>query len=136
VSPGFWDSLDNQRAFFSWLETQLNIASPDDWYRYDAAVVAGKGGRRLLSQYYAGSLPKALATVYPAVNWEVWRFRRLPKRIWQDPSLVVAYFSWVYKQLGMSSLADWYQISTLELYRRGLAQSSVRDFFLLFFFSF
>jgi hypothetical protein len=134
VPLGYWNNMENQRAFFEWLRGELHIHSYEDWYHVSAAQVAAvKGGKHLISRLYAGSLPTALSRVYPDVKWDMWRFKRLPKRMWDNnPQHLTDYFHWLEEQLNITEKDQWYQHTVTELYRLGIGQPSVRCLVLIF----
>jgi hypothetical protein len=39
VPEGYWDSPTNQREFFDWIASTLQIYRLDDWYNYSMAQV-------------------------------------------------------------------------------------------------
>ena len=45
----------------------------DDWYKIKTNEIHEFGGGGLLSDYYGGSLVKALSTIYKEHNWQNWR---------------------------------------------------------------
>jgi hypothetical protein len=53
VARRFWDSIDNQRDYFDWLEKQLNITTKFGWYSIKTSDVDKHGGLvALLVDYY------------------------------------------------------------------------------------
>jgi hypothetical protein len=54
---GYWKDINNQRAFFDQLASQLDIQKPEDWHRITASMVIEKGGR-FIKKYYGESLSK------------------------------------------------------------------------------
>jgi hypothetical protein len=53
----YWTKLHNQRAFFKWLEKEMQIKSVDDWSKVTVRDIQKKGGAGLLDRY-DNSLPK------------------------------------------------------------------------------
>jgi hypothetical protein len=96
VSSGFWKDIQNQRKFFLDAQKELNIQSPEDWYKVTTSQIAKLGGSGLLylrkngyaylqrTSHYKASLSKALATVFPKVDWKAWRFGRSPRGFWDS----------------------------------------------------
>ncbi len=60
---GYWNDIDNQRAFMAQLAKTLNITHTKDWFRLTATTLMQHGGSRLLQKY--GSLSKLLVNVCP-----------------------------------------------------------------------
>ncbi len=69
----FWTTRSNQLQYIKWLETQLNIHDPQDWYNVTFEQVAAHSGRGLL-QLYNNSVAKMVTSLVP-FNWEPWKFK-------------------------------------------------------------
>lgn len=63
---GHWESLENQREFFSEVATKFGIKNPEDWGKVTYKQIMKLGGSSLLNQY-SSSLLTALKTVYPGL---------------------------------------------------------------------
>lgn len=70
LPTAYWGELDNQKMFFDWVKTQLNLANMEEWYEVSTDYICEQGGRALLNIYYSGSLSNALKTVYPQHVWK------------------------------------------------------------------
>jgi spermidine synthase len=57
---GFWPLPEHRRSFFLWLEEELEIKHPTDWYRVRTSDIVERGGGGVLQFYYNESLHKAL----------------------------------------------------------------------------
>ena len=51
VPFGFWDSKENQKAYFHWLGEEVGIQQKEDWYRVSQSQIINLGGSRLLTKY-------------------------------------------------------------------------------------
>src|SRR5690606_28144618 len=71
----FWHDQSNHRQYFDWLAERLEICDIKDWYGITWKDVAKQNGASVLN-VYKGSLVRALTSVYPNSEWEVWTFER------------------------------------------------------------
>jgi hypothetical protein len=55
ISHGYWKDIENQRAFFSSLETKFNIKKPEDWNNVAGSMIISQGGA-FIKRYYNGSV--------------------------------------------------------------------------------
>jgi len=127
----YWTSLANQRSFVLNLAVQLELKPGDmaDFYKLSRRAFLENGGSGLLKRY-GGSVPKLLASVFPEVDWQPWRFPRKASAALNDldgllPQIEVA--------LGISSSQQWLRVSKEQLDSLGLAvlsKSKKREFVL------
>eukprot|EP01125_Pyxidicula_operculata_P020777 TRINITY_DN7777_c0_g1_i1.p1 TRINITY_DN7777_c0_g1~~TRINITY_DN7777_c0_g1_i1.p1 ORF type:complete len:419 (-),score=47.22 TRINITY_DN7777_c0_g1_i1:95-1351(-) len=111
----FWMEKENQHDYIKWLESQLNISSPDDWYKVTTSDVKRNNGTSLLS-LYSHSVYVLLKNVYPEVDWDPWKFKRVPKHIiWSNPDFVREYILKIKDHFNVVDKNDWYRISRLQL---------------------
>jgi hypothetical protein len=71
VPGSYWQDADNQRKFFKWLESELNIKDPSQWHRVTRDMIILKGGGGLLNQY-KGSHIRALETLFPGDLFKIY----------------------------------------------------------------
>jgi len=64
-------------------------------------------------------LSNALSIIYPEVKWQYWRFSYLSKNFWEKEENVRDYFQWLFQQLQMNTLDDWYRISLHQIMKLG-----------------
>jgi hypothetical protein len=57
--PGYWKSIENQKAFFDELAIKWNIQKVDDWNNVSTAMVLKEGGN-FLTHYYHGSVRRGI----------------------------------------------------------------------------
>lgn len=50
VTSKYWDDLENVSRYVRWLEEELHIKRPEDWYAVPYVVVCQKGGHTLLQR--------------------------------------------------------------------------------------
>lgn len=65
----------------------MNIKHFSDWYQVSLEEVFEIGGTTLLTNYYGGSLSKALISLFPENNWEVWKFSQTTQVIFPHRGL-------------------------------------------------
>jgi hypothetical protein len=110
VGANFWRNLKNQRDYLKWLEVQLQIQRPEDWYNIAASDITDKNLNGFLS-HHNNSLSKALKNLYPEVNWQPWKFKHSPRGFWNDAGNVKKYLSSLSEQLHINSVDEWYDVA-------------------------
>lgn len=88
---GFWQEVENQRWYLSWLASELGFCKMRDWYNaaiskmYDFSkrlFTAFRQGEKLINKYYNGCVYLALKAVFPEANWIPWCFKNQPKGLY------------------------------------------------------
>lgn len=69
----YWNNLQNQREYFEWLSKEMLFQQHSDWYHFKTSDLDNRGGRTVVTRYYSNSIGKALTTVFPEFNWQLWR---------------------------------------------------------------
>jgi hypothetical protein len=88
----------------SWYDSvsqRLNLKSPEDWYNVSRKDLRRVGGHFIVDNYFNGSIARALIHLYPNYEWEIWKFKAVPKGFWDDPRNQRAFFDFVGKRLGI-----------------------------------
>jgi hypothetical protein len=62
---------------------------------------------------------KAVQTIYPDHNWQLWKFTQAGKSFWTEPANRKKYFDQLKNKLGILSAEDWYQVSTKQIEEHG-----------------
>ena len=62
-------SIDYQKQFMDNLYVKLNLQSLNDWLKYSQGIIIKYGGKILINKYYAKSMSKLLANIYPTHPW-------------------------------------------------------------------
>jgi hypothetical protein len=75
-------------------------------------------GQRFL-RVFGDSPITALRTVYPDHKWLEWKFDRVSASFWSDKENRKAFLDWAFKDLQLTSMADWYNIQGDAIYKRG-----------------
>jgi hypothetical protein len=118
VQAGYWKNKINQRQFMDWLFKSLEFKQMDDWYNVEVEDISNEGGISLLNMY-GGSPSKLLQSVYPEHPWLVWQFKISPKGFWDDKINQMAFMDWLFLELPLKRMEDWYSIGTAEIRKRG-----------------
>ena len=74
-SRGNWSQIENQRKFLSWVEQELELKAPEDWYNVTEDDITRLGGITLLSGYYDSSLADCIRSVFPEYELEEHLFK-------------------------------------------------------------
>jgi hypothetical protein len=98
----------------NWLAEELGVEVQEDWYKFSTDDVRKKCGRGMLSNYRT-SFMRAVSSLYPEFDWEIWRFQRVR---WVDSSHHRKYFDWVAEDFGVEMAEDWYKISLSDILHR------------------
>lgn len=141
-----WHSLDSQREFFDALAMKLGITSLDGWYNVGAKEVHQHGGTirslrnsnntrhvlffknnpftfvlggGLLYNVYRDNLRTALRALYPNHEWLEWKFNSVSRNYWTSIHNQRAFFLWLGKQLNITAMSGWYNVSNSVLAKHG-----------------
>ncbi len=69
------------------------------------------GGSELL-QKHNNSMSKMLTSVYPDYEWVSRKFERVPSGYWNEMKNQRKFMDWVFIQLKLATMEDWYKITT------------------------
>ena len=105
----YWESMENQKKFINWIAKELKIESMDQWYQLRADDYVKNGGRDLMNIYKTPL--KLLSTLFPDYPWLPWRFGFVQKGYWENPENRKLFVEWLYKELNLQSLDDWYKVT-------------------------
>lgn len=67
ISSGFWKNHYNVMQYVKWLEEQLGIQKPEDWYKVARFEIESMGRTLLLREQ---GLRRVLQTCYPDFPWK------------------------------------------------------------------
>jgi hypothetical protein len=120
VPNGYWDDINNQKKYLTWVEKELNINKLSDWYKVSAKVIIYPGIARnkkdltdlgsLLTIKYNKSIVHFLSTFYPEQEWLPWKFEKIPYLYWDDILNQRKFMEWAAKQLNVKDLDDWCKV--------------------------
>jgi hypothetical protein len=119
VPIGFWRSLANQKQFLTWLESEWNFKSRDDWYGVTKSAVIQKGGSAMISHIYNGSIQAALKAVFPEYPWRPWKFENVRRNYWGDLENQREFMKFVAEQLKIRNMSDWYKVTAHDVSQLG-----------------
>jgi hypothetical protein len=105
-----WRDKDNQRECLELIGKELGVKELDDWYNINAKQLS-HSKISWLTNYYRGSLHRALRELYPRHKWDPLRFGRMPKDFWKDEEHQFQSLKKIEEELGIKELDDWYKIS-------------------------
>lgn len=111
TSRGFWQSLENQRAYADWLGERLHVERYRDWHAVQTSLAETNYGHRILA-IYGNSVSALLVSVYFEVSWRPWEFARPPVNIWNsNESVDDSFATSTAFSLHIYTFNDWYRIS-------------------------
>ncbi len=129
VGNRYWRDKNNAVQALRWLESELNIKEPTDWYKVGAKDFTSKNLGGLLANRFGNSPSRAAAERYPDYPWRGWLFEQVPTRFWHKRSNCRGFLIWLGQAVGVRKREDWYQLS-LETFRQyggdGMLQSQYR----------
>jgi hypothetical protein len=76
---GHWKDKHARLDYLNWLESQLSIKNPQDWYAVSKTDFESNKGGGLLA-YYKGSPALAAKELYPEMEWNDSEFGIVKKR--------------------------------------------------------
>ncbi len=108
---GFWQQRKNRRRYVKWLEGELGVSRPADWYDVTYDDITENHGAGILDFFQFDPMA-LLREHYHRFSWLPWKFHgRQLKKFWGTKKNRVAYMKWLGKQLKFKKLDDWYSIS-------------------------
>eukprot|EP01114_Cavostelium_apophysatum_P008517 TRINITY_DN2104_c2_g1_i1.p1 TRINITY_DN2104_c2_g1~~TRINITY_DN2104_c2_g1_i1.p1 ORF type:complete len:621 (-),score=144.76 TRINITY_DN2104_c2_g1_i1:93-1955(-) len=116
--PGFWSVSSNRRNFLLEIQPDLNVRNWKDWYNVTYDQVKQLGGFGALAPH-DHSLGKALADLIPEHKWQLWKFRSIPRGLFQDPRQRVEFVHSLEEEFNIKSSDDWYRISLRDIEKKG-----------------
>jgi len=91
---GWWQQIDNQRAFLTSIATDLKFASKESFYNLPKSTVVKHGGSELM-KIYGQSVANAVMTAFPEHTWQAWRFDKTPRGWWDLKHHQLLYLKWL-----------------------------------------
>jgi hypothetical protein len=86
---------------------------------YCSADIHKRGGASLLNQHYKGSLIKALSVIYPEYQWDVSKFKKVPRNFWRDRQNQIDFFNSLAKELNIRNMEEWSTVRSLDVRLKG-----------------
>lgn len=116
VPPGFWVERSNRVRYLQWLETELEIGEPDDWYNVKQADFFSRHGTSVLQDIYRGSPGAAAKDLYPRHCWYEWLFSQVPNGFWKTRANRRRYMKWLGEQIGVRQPSHWQCVTRQHFY--------------------
>jgi hypothetical protein len=84
-------------------------------------VIEETGGLPILKHQFGGSLVRALEYIYPHHEWIPWRFSNtsVPSGYWVDEANRRKFFDWLFTELKLTTMDDWFEVSPSVVRGRG-----------------
>ena len=117
VPNGYWDKIENKRAFFDRLALSKGIRNASDWKRVTLKDVRECGGGGLLQQYNS-SIHAALTDVYGSEVASEMRPTR-PHGHWRDISNARDLLDAIAKEFSVKRPEDWARVKPSDIRDRG-----------------
>lgn len=111
----FWRDAKNRRDYMRWLETQLGIVRPEQWYDVTKEDFIRYCGHGLLANYYGDSVFEAVKEYLPKRRWLPWRFASAPQGFWQKANNRARYLDWLAERLGLRTPEAWYSVTLRQI---------------------
>lgn len=115
-----WHNLQDQRLFFEQLASKLNLKSPQDLVKIPKKTITEFGGKRLIDEYYNGSIFQAIKAIYPELRWTkdqeilYTKSEKSPNKFFSDITQQRIYFDSFKQSKGLRNQEDWYQLKASE----------------------
>lgn len=121
---GFWKDVVNQRAFFEWVSQDLGFKGDLAGFYYTTGSALREKGGVFIHHRYGGNLAAALTASYPDHPWQNMRFVKSSRPEGATPTSQAAkpanFIATAGRELGISSLTQWYSITLLHLRAAGI----------------
>lgn len=108
-------AIDKLRRYFDWRAKEIGVKEASDWYAIEAKQI----DQSILK---GSTISDLLRKAYPEHQWQVWRFKFLPKGFWKEQENVTECFKWLEDQLNVKSVGCWQQINPQQVIDAGGAR--------------
>ena len=107
----FWKDKKNHKRYIIWLGKELGYTTMEDWYKISTKYFVDNYGGGLLVTEYENSYINCIISVFPDYKWLEWKFNIAPQKFWNNKENHKRYLLWLGKELGCTTMEDWYKIS-------------------------
>ncbi len=107
----YWADRANRQTYMKWLEQQLAIERPDQWYAVTKEDFVRNSGHGLLIKHYGDSVFAAVKEYLPRRCWLPWRFSTVPQGFWQKADNRFRYLDWLTTRLRIRVPEQWYSVT-------------------------
>eukprot|EP00011_Vannellida_sp_DIVA3-517-6-12_P014181 CAMPEP_0114607168 /NCGR_PEP_ID=MMETSP0168-20121206/1931_1 /TAXON_ID=95228 ORGANISM="Vannella sp., Strain DIVA3 517/6/12" /NCGR_SAMPLE_ID=MMETSP0168 /ASSEMBLY_ACC=CAM_ASM_000044 /LENGTH=321 /DNA_ID=CAMNT_0001818041 /DNA_START=73 /DNA_END=1035 /DNA_ORIENTATION=+ len=119
VPNGYWECRERRRAFLEGVAARRGIHSAEGWRQVSHRDIYAEGGKALLARY-EWSLMKALADLFPEMEFTHSSCQRVPRGHWDLQENRRAFFEGVRRKYGIGKGSSaWQCISLATLQREG-----------------
>eukprot|EP00026_Physarum_polycephalum_P003873 Phypoly_transcript_03889.p1 GENE.Phypoly_transcript_03889~~Phypoly_transcript_03889.p1 ORF type:complete len:768 (+),score=139.06 Phypoly_transcript_03889:1-2304(+) len=123
-----WKEKEPRRKWFEELAAEYNIdpLNAEHWYTLPGSIMNARSGGGGILRYYKGGVHKALADLFPEVEFDAVRFQKTPQNTLQDPATRKRVFLNFAKDKGFDPLVadNWYKVFSELLRYKGIAAVS------------
>ena len=112
-----WKKKKFQKEYMEWLGKELGYTTMEHWYKITINDINQNYGSGLLSNYYNTSPIKLVTSIYPNHYWLVWKFQKVGNNVWKNKKIQKEYMEWLGKELGYTTMVDWYKINQKDIYK-------------------
>ena len=85
----------------------------EDWYNVTRKDFLNNYGKTLIGNKYNSNI-QLLKSIFSEYEWLPWKFATTTKGFWDDIENHKIYSKWLGKQLGYTSMEDWYKVSYID----------------------
>jgi len=111
VPAGFWNKRQNRLRYLKWLEEQIGISKPDEWYQVKQSDFFQRQGTGVLRFVYRGSPGAAAKDLYPDHCWHEWLFPQVPHAFWKKRANRRRYMRWLADRIGIRRPSHWMSVT-------------------------
>jgi len=105
-----WKNLENVKEAIEKKANELELDFPMGFYGLSFNTHFKNSGIRF-KYFGVHSFAELLNKIYPHHTFYEWLFKSTPNHFWEDKSNLIDYMKWLYEQLKMQSLDEWYDIN-------------------------
>ena len=114
VKSNYWQNKENHTKYMDWLGKELGYTTMED-YKITRRYFKNNYGGGLLNRYYNHSCIELVFSMYPDYNWIIWKFKKVKSNYWQNKENHKKYMDWLGKELGYTTMEDWYKITQKDI---------------------
>lgn len=118
LPAGHWKDPKNQKSFFDEVGKEIGIKHWEEWYNVKTSTLQ-EYGITLVSDYFGGSVSKALMHLYPEYDWKIWKFNSVPNGFWQNVKNQRLFFEDLAKKFNIKTHQDWLQVRHADIVDHG-----------------
>jgi len=108
---GYWNGENNRKKYAKWLGKELGYTTMEHWYQITLNVIEKNHGSGVVQIYYNDSPSNFVMAIFPKYKWLKWKFRCVSNGFWKDENNHKKYVKWLGKEMGYTTMENWYNIS-------------------------